>query len=400
MMSVWRGWASVALVVAAAGPVAAQKYTLTETPKSGQCAQYQLEMKLSGTNHTLDKDNQPVSMPLEATARHVFAERILEVEKRLPQKAVRAYEAATASLQAGGSRSQRTLRADRTLLVVQRTKDQTVIYCPKGPMTPEEIELTGDFFDTLSLTGLLPGKEVALQETWKVPTDVAQALCHFEGLKDQDLTCKLDEVKDNIASVSVTGSANGIDLGAPVKVSIQAAYRYDLAQQRLVYLEWKQKDDRGQGPASPASVIEAAYVVKRAAIDPPESLSDVVLVSVPQGDIPDEMLQLAYRHPKQRFDLNYERDWHIVGQTDQHTVLRLMDRGDFVAQVTITPWTKARPGEHLSAEEFQRAMAQGPWKQEEMLQAGEVAGRRAIRSCWRSPRRRTRRRSSARATSR
>jgi hypothetical protein len=54
--------------------------------------------------------------------------------------------------------------------------------------------------------------------------------------------------------------------------------------------------------------------------------------------------------------------------------MRLMDRGDFVAQVTITPWTPAPKGKpHLSAEDFKQAMHETPgWQPEAELQAGEV----------------------------
>ena len=82
--------------------------------------------------------------------------------------------------------------------------------------------------------------------TWKVSHAVAQALCHFDGLTDQDLTCKLEEVKDGVARVSVIGPANGIELGALVKLKIDATYRFDLGAKRLTWLEWKQSDEREQ----------------------------------------------------------------------------------------------------------------------------------------------------------
>jgi hypothetical protein len=50
-----------------------------------------------------------------------------------------------------------------------------------------------------------------------------------------------------------------------------------------------------------------------------------------------------------------------------------MDRGDFVAQATITPWTKAAPGTHLSPEEFKDAMADTPgWEPDEVQEDGAM----------------------------
>ncbi len=51
-----------------------------------------------------------------------------------------------------------------------------------------------------------------------------------------------------------------------------------------------------------------------------------------------------------------------------------MDKGDFVAQVSVTPWDKANKGGHLSPEKFKKAMDDtSGWVPQRELQAGEVA---------------------------
>jgi hypothetical protein len=65
--------------------------------------------------------------------------------------------------------------------------------------------------------------------------------------------------------------------------------------------------------------------------------------------------------------------WHITAQGKEHLVMRFMDRGDFVAQATITPWKKADKGKHMSAEDFKQAMNDtAGWEPEKELQSGEV----------------------------
>src|SRR5262249_54343283 len=158
------------------------------------------------------------------------------------------------------------------------------------------LELTSEHFDTLALTGLLPGKAVAVGDTWKVANTVVQALCTFEGLTEQNLTCKLEEVKDNVARVSVRGTAAGIELGALAKLTIEGAYRFDLGARKLVGLEWTQKDERDQGPASPATSVENRVTLTRVAVEQPEALADVKLVAVPDGfDVPPPLTALACR---------------------------------------------------------------------------------------------------------
>jgi hypothetical protein len=97
-------------------------------------------------------------------------------------------------------------------------------------------------------------------------------------------------------------------------------------------------------------------------------------VSVPSDESPAPTLtQLDYRDPQGRFSFLYPREWHVTAQAKEHLVMRYMDRGDFVAQMTITPWKKADKGKHMTADEFKQAMNDtAGWEPEKELQASEV----------------------------
>jgi hypothetical protein len=372
-MAAWRTLTSLFLLLAVTTSVRAQPYTLTESPQVGDCYRYKLDMSLAGEMF-FNQGGKNVPLKLTAIASHDFSERVLTLgAEKLPQKTARYYAEARAAITVGNDRSPRSLRETRRLLVAHRHNDQAVLYSPVGPLTREELELTGEHLDTLTLTALLPGKAVSVGDTWKIANPVVQTLCGFEGLTAQDLAGTLEVVKDGRAAISVTGNASGIILGAVVKLTVQAKCEFDLAQRRLVQLEWQQKDERDAGPANPALKLELTTKLSRARVETPNQLSEAALVTVPEADEPPAaVLPLFFQDPHQRYTLHYDRDWHLVGETKEHLILRLMDRGDFVAQATITPWKPARPGEHMSAEEFTQAMARTPgWQPEVDLQAGE-----------------------------
>jgi hypothetical protein len=330
-------------------------------------------MKLAGEMR-LRQEGKTITLKQTAKADHDFLERILDVGPGgLARKSALYFKTAKATVTVGNRAEEKTLRPEHRLLVAQRHKDQGLYYCLAGALTREELEVT-DHFDTLCLPGLLPGKAVAVGDTWKVANAVAQALCNFEGLTGQDLVCKLTGVKNNVARVTVAGKVTGIDTGALVKLTVQAEYQFDLKAGRLTALEWTQKEERDQGPASPASSNEVTTTLKRAATEPARELSDLALVGVPDGfDVPLPLTQVYYLDRKNRFDLMHSREWQMVGLTDSHLILRLMDRGDFVAQVTIAPWSRAQAGKHLSPEEVEEALAATPgWEQDQVIQAGEV----------------------------
>src|SRR5262249_59044477 len=114
-------------------------------------------------------DGKPVPLELSATAAHEFPERALVVSKGgTVEKVARFYEKASATITVGKDRTERTLRPERRLIVAQRYKDVPLVYCPVGPLFRQELELTSEHFDTLHLSGLLPGKAVGVGATWKV----------------------------------------------------------------------------------------------------------------------------------------------------------------------------------------------------------------------------------------
>jgi hypothetical protein len=365
----------VGLALAAIGRAAAQTAPLAENPQVNNCFALHLTLQLQG-EMTVVQDDKPTKLKLSAEADHRFRERVLapQAGTGLVAKAARYYDDARATITVDGSNSQRGLRPDRRLVVAQRPNDVLLCYSPQGSLTREELETVSEHFDTLSLAGLLPGKEVAVGNTWSLANPTVQGLCLFEGLIENNLTGKLVEVKDGAAVFSVTGMARGIELGAQAKVTVTARGRFDLKERRVVALDWKQQDARDQGPASPAVTAESTVTLERRPIPEPKELADVALVSVPQGfDVPAPLTQIAMRDAKGRFELAAGRDWQVVSQTESHLVLRLLDRGDFVAQATVSPWQRAEPGKHADVKEFRDQMLSSPgWQPEEVLQEEEL----------------------------
>jgi hypothetical protein len=373
-MAIWRTSGMWAAIFIFASTAAGQTHTLVESPRPGDCNKYELSMTLKGELR-VSREGKVVPIPINASAEHRFSERVLEAkEKGLPEKVARYYEQARSHVAVDGSNLARQVRDERRLIVAQRPHDQFLCYSPRGALTNEELELISEHFDTLTLAGLLPQSSVSTGDTWKIRNETVQALCQFEALISHELTGKLDEVSDGFASISVGGKASGIEVGALAKITVSAKVRYEILPKRLVSVEWTQKDERDQGPASPAGTIEATTIVKRASIDQPRELTDLALESVPPGFEPPTALTLIYHRDNQsRYDVAASRDWHLVAQTDQHLVLRLIDRGDLIAQLSLTPWTKADKGKHISPEEFKDVVSNAPgWQLEEILEAGPV----------------------------
>jgi hypothetical protein len=367
--------ATLAILLAFA-PVATaqQSVMLAEMPASGECFRYFVELDLAGKMF-ITQDGAKETVRLEAKARHVFGERTLTTADGLPHKSARHYEDAVASTVVDIEKSNRALPEDRRLVMVVRGSEGSLCFCPSGALTRDELDLVTEHFNPQCLAGLLPGKAVTVGDTWTVGPAAAQAACGFDGLVKHTLTGKLTSVADGRANFTIEGTAEGIEHGAKVVLSITATGAFDLTTKRIVGLVWKQKDDRDQGPVAPASQIEATVTLKRQLLpDAPKELADAALAAVPRRDVPPAMTLLRYTEPKGAYSLTYPRDWHITGQTDQHLILRLLDKGEFVAQATLAVWRKAEPGKHTPVEEFKKAISATPgWTVTRALEDAETS---------------------------
>jgi hypothetical protein len=367
-----RSAAFIALLLLAA-PASAQPVNLTEKVAVGDRARYTVELDLKG-ELILVQEGQKESIPLTAKARHAFAERVLAVADGLAHSTARHYAEAGASAVVGNEKSDRALPADRRLIVARRNPDGLLCFAPAGPLARDDLDLVTQHFNPQCLAGLLPGKVTNVGDTWTVTDSAAQAACLFDAVVKAQLTGKLTAVKDGTATFTVEGTAEGVESGAKITLTVTATGTFDATAGRVTALSWKQKDEREQGPVSPASKVEATISLKREALaELPKELADEALAKVPEGDVPAAMTNVRYADPRGRYAIVHARDWHVTGQTDSHLVLRLIDRGEFVAQATVSAWQKAEPGKHMSADDFKKAVADAPgWKQEKVLADGEV----------------------------
>jgi hypothetical protein len=352
----------------------ADAINLTEAPLADRCFRNELTMDLDGKIH-VKQDGKDLSYPHKAQAKHVYLERYLDVNVGNVEKAVRYYTTAESTIIFNNNASsKRTLREERRFLVSQRIKGQIVTFSPKGVLTRDEMELS-EHLDTMAVAGLLPGKSIDVGKSWAIPNNVVLALCELDGITDQKLEGTLESIKGNIAHGKIAGKANGINLGAQVEMEINARFEFDTKEQRIVSLEWKETDKREQGPITPALSASVTIKLTRTPIEEPEQLNKFALVKVPAtATPPSELTNIHHQDAKKRFEFSYPRDWHITSPEDSpQLVMRQIERGDFIAQVTFTAWKKTDPKNVTTLKQFAEDMAKTPgWTEDKEIERKEL----------------------------
>ena len=320
-------------------------------------------------------------LPTEAKGHHHYSERLLTLGETPhstgPSRVARYYDKAQATVIAAGEKTERSLRDTRRIFLIQRAREELLTFSPEGPLTRSEQELTTDQFDTLAVSGLLPGSKQKPGDPWKIPNATVQLLCHFEGLIEHDLKGTMEKLTAEKALFRVMGKASGIDQGAQVKAVVEATGIFDFPSKTITELIWKQTEERDAGPVNPSGTLSSTLTLNRKRTKTPATLSDKVIEELPpeKDEIPPHLFAIEHKDSKGRYELVHGRNWQIVAETADHMVLRLLDRGDFIAQCVVTPWDKAPKGKHMAPEDFRAAMNKTPgWRQEKELLADEIPG--------------------------
>jgi hypothetical protein len=306
----------------------------------------------------LKADNTNVKqLPLIVTGKFRYDERLLELaaghQTGHAVRAVRHYERAEANFKINRRERRASLPTDKRLIVVQRSDGPVLTVSPTGPLTREELELLDIPGSSLVLGQLLPGKEVAKNEQWEIKETALLGLLGWDAAGQCDVKGKLTQIDGAMATVEFEGTATGSVAGVATNVELKAKSLFDSQRQRIVWLGMALREDRDNGPAQPGFRVTAQLKMTVAPLDASEMLTDQNLSDLPLT-VEEGATLLQFESPHAGCRLLTDRRWWLVLDSRDSTVLRLVDKGDPVAQCNITAMPDLEPGKHTSLEEFQR----------------------------------------------
>lgn len=347
---------------------------LSEIRNPAELHRIALQMTLTG-RMKVERDEKIEALNIEANGTFRYRERIDPVAKPI---ACRYYDEAISESFVAGERTKKILTDEHRGILIYQESNGPVHLSPTSPLTREELEIVSEHWDSLAIPGLLPSKAVTLGETWAIPNDVAQTVCHFDGLIKNELVGKLSELTEPQAIVTVSGKAEGVENGAGVRLQVVAKLTIDLAKRFVGRVDWQQMDEREAGPVSPAMDVKVGLVLTRtrlAATSQEDSRDlEALLAKRPTGaKIPDLLVQLRHADAN-GFEFVYPRDWHIVVMNQKHLVMRLLNRGEYIAQATFASWkpTAGIDAKAILAEFVEATRKQPGWEPEKVLENGPM----------------------------
>lgn len=286
-------------------------------------------------------------------------------------RSVRDYETTQTEIDVNGQKSTAKLGDHLKLVVAQGRVDGVELYSLGGPLTSSELDLLRSPADSLALIALLPSKEIEAGDKWTAPGWAFQMLTAIDAIAKGELNCSLTSVEKQIARIKIEGKLEGAALGAVSEVTVNGFYEYDLKDRCITQCDFTQVEKRGFGPVSPAFEFTARVRLLRKPAQLPGRLADQKIIDTAAAEPKPSAVALRFESPW-NIGFEYPRHWHLWKIQEKAAIFRLIDDGNFVAQCDLAPIAPAKPGQHLSEQDFQRDIRQALGERLKELGQGEV----------------------------
>jgi hypothetical protein len=296
-------------------------------------------------------EQKPETLPMSVVGQFAYDEQRVDdgadADRRM---SVRLYDQTPAVIKVGAQVTKPQLREDRKLIAAVATKTGAYLCAPAGPLSREELELIDLPANSLLLDELLPEGEVEAGRRWKPTDDTLAQLLNLDAVGHTEVECVLVAANDGVGEVTIEGTLGGAVDGVATEIELKGKLLVDLARTAPKSLLLAIKEQRGISHVSPGLDVVAKIKLTLTPAQESKLITSDVLkdAKLPQTD---EAPALEYVSESKGYRFLYDRRWHITREEPDLLIMRLIERGDLLAQVNVMPSTKAL--EPLELQEYQ-----------------------------------------------
>lgn len=312
-------------------------------------------------------------VPMSVVATMKYEERLLlesRGETRL-LRSIRHYDQGEAVIKVGKAGVQPQLSQDRRLIVVQAGDGAGSMFSPVGPLTREELDLISMVGNSLVVDELLPSEKVSAGETWKHDEQTMVAFLGLDAVSVCDVQSVFSAAEKGSAKVEIGGTVEGAIEGVATKIELKGKYLVDLEKGRIVAMNLALKEDRSIGHVGPGVDVVSKLKLKIEPIGRPDQLGNDVLDSLVTDPDPGHLL-LRYDSGAAGIRFLCDPRWFVTDEEPSVVVLRLIDRGDLIAQCNVSPLSRRSPEKTLTLAQYQHEVKHALGKNfDRIISAGE-----------------------------
>ncbi len=333
-------------------PNEAPRYDLSIAPGVGELEQVSVHLEVGG-EVSLREDGAVHKLPTSVAADLHYSQRLLAHVDAVTASGLRHYDKADLTIKVDKGGVQPKLRDNRRLIVVETGDGELNMFSPQGMLTRDELDLVDVLGDRLALGGLLPSKSVAQGESWTVTDECLRTLLGLEAIAQSDVTGMISDVRENRVKVMLGGRIDGAISGVATEMELKAAFLFELTHKRITRFEMLLNEKREISLVGPGLDVTARVRVDAAPLAESDALSDKAIAGLDLAPKSAER-RLYEASPRGEFAWTYQPDWYITSETPELIVMRLVQRGDLIAQANLTPLPEQSLDELTTMEEFQK----------------------------------------------
>ncbi len=332
-------------------------YRLLPNSRTSQGQRVQLQWEVRGELRMNADGRGTKTQPLEVDARLRYEERrFARSEDPWPRRAARHYEEAFANIQVGGNLVNRRLPPEKTLILVHVEPGDQRLFSPHQPLRREELELLDVQVSSLLVDQLLPPDAVRQEERWPIEAPGLADLFGLDAVHETTLAGWVVRVEDHIARIEWGGELEGSVGGVAADLTVRARGNFDLQQQSLTWLAVSLRETRAIGHAQPGFEVTARLQMTLSPMQNGQFLTEDRLAALAWDATNSD--RLLYEPERSDYRFLHDRRWRALIDRHDLSVLRMVDRGDLVAQCNISELPDSEPGQHLGLEAFQSQIQQ------------------------------------------
>ncbi|MEZ6062679.1 MAG: hypothetical protein R3C19_20235 [Planctomycetaceae bacterium] len=233
------------------------------------------------------------------------------------------------------------------------------------PLTRKHLDLLQMPGDPLVCSGLMPTGDVKEGEKWNTGSWVMPLLTGLEAVIEQSVTCEMESLKDDTASVTFEGSASGAVVGSASKINVSGKLTFDRRTGLITSYAATHVEERSAGPISPGLQVTVdvnwTQRVAESPADEPsadETPADTELAA-DFGDSEPTPAELSLQiQTPWKLQFQHSREWHVFNQTSTLLLLRQIRNGNLIAQCNLSPGVSVAPGQAADDRQFATDVSQ------------------------------------------
>lgn len=347
-------WVLAVTVAISAGSAAEHAVSLAPNRNVGDLTRVTAKLEVRGELKSLSK-GQETKTPLTVVGDLRYDERVLAWGKQLSDasRSVRYFAQADAHIAVDGQTlPDRTLDEGKRLVVAQVAGRAASCFAPRDMFTRDDLDLVTLPGNTLAIDRLLPDAAIAVGETWKPAADAVTLLCDLDEADSIEVDGKLVDATEGEARCELSGKVEGRVDGVKTQLELTAKFTFDRVRGRISWLALSIKEQRAAGSISPGIEATSRLQLRIAPLDDSATLAPAQLAGVSLEATPASQM-LFHRSAAGHFSLAHDRRWHAVTDDERVTVMRMLEDGELIAQVNITPLARQQSGKAITLEAFQ-----------------------------------------------